>query len=136
MRWSAMFVSVGVIIGSVLSGACESEQRGGSDSAAVAGDTTPEPPLVGGACSYQPLTFRATVDSVFGDGALLVRADSVPATAGACHLIRDEGLGRWRVPGPRSGESSEVGDTVEVAGEVIVMGTCTPCSVNTSVISR
>lgn len=85
-------------------------------------------PVVGGACAYEPFAFRATVDSALPDGALLVSAlDAVP-TGGRCHLLQDAGDGHWTVlQGAGTGTPAR-GDTIEISGEVIVTGTCTPCA--------
>jgi hypothetical protein len=74
------------------------------------------------------VTFRGTVDSVRSDGWVLVRVmDSIPANLGLC--LRNEGA-RWRVPAPRGDDPVGRGDTIEVSGEVILTGTCTPCSLS------
>jgi hypothetical protein len=74
-----------------------------------------------------PVAFRGTVDSVGSDGRVLVQVlDTVPANLGLC--LRSEGA-RWWVPSPPPADSIGRGDTIEVSGQVIVTGTCAPCSV-------
>lgn len=84
-------------------------------------------PIAGGACTYMPVAFGGTVDSVGFDGRVLVQVlDSIPANLGLC--LRNEGA-RWWVPSPPPDDPISRGDTIEVSGEVIVTGTCAPCSV-------
>lgn len=88
-------------------------------------------PLAGGACSYAPLAFTAIVDSVLANRDVILHAvDSVPAAARICHLLRDQGDGRWRATGSLAGRLVP-GDTARVEGEVIESGTCTPCAIVT-----
>ncbi len=82
-------------------------------------------PIVGGACTYEPLAFRAVVDSVASNRAVLVQVlDSLPANAPTC--LREGPPDRWWVPAPA--EPIVSGDTIDVSGQVIVTGTCSPCS--------
>lgn len=91
----------------------------------------PEPgeePVVGGPCSYEPLSFTVVVDSVLPNGDFLLDpVDSVPAAAGYCPL-REAGNGLWRASASVV-QRLVSGDTAVVEGEVIVTGTCTPCSI-------
>lgn len=98
-------------------------------------DTDSSPPLVGGPCTYEHIGFRAVVDSVLTDGALLVRLDTTLTVRGLCDQVREVGGGRWRVPGPAARPQATPGDSVEVGGDVIVTGTCVPCSVATRLLS-
>lgn len=85
-------------------------------------------PLVGGACTYAPVAFRGIVDSVAPDGRVLVQVlDSVPGNLSLC-LRSEDAL--WWVPSPRQEQGVSHGDTIEVSGEVIATGTCTPCSLS------
>jgi hypothetical protein len=87
-----------------------------------------EEPVVGGPCTYRPLSFSVIVDSVLTSGDVILHAvDSIPQAAAHCPL-RDEGNGRWRAS--QSVVQRVVsGDTAVVEGEVIETGTCTPCSI-------
>lgn len=85
-------------------------------------------PLVGGSCTYEPFEFRAVVDSSLSDGALLVRPQGMVPTGGRCHLLQDAGDGRWRLLAQSGRAPPARGDTITVSGEVITLGTCTPCS--------
>jgi hypothetical protein len=86
-------------------------------------------PLVGGSCTYEDVAFRAAVDSMLtGRGLLIVEArDTVATEPNLCGSVT-EGAGiRWIVPPPASGPEVRVGDVLDVEGQVLVTGTCTPC---------
>ena len=108
--------------------ACEKDRsRPISGSDASDSDTVP---LVGGSCTYEDVAFRAAVDSVLaGRGLLIVEAlDGLATEPNLCGSVT-EGVGiRWIVPPPASGPGVRVGDVLDVEGQVLVTGTCTPCS--------
>jgi len=120
----------GVAVLVVVSGGCRRERS------AVRGQTDPgrradDGPVVGGPCTYAPVAFAGIVDSALGNRDVILHpVDSVPSAAGFCHLLRDEGKGRWRVVGSLSTDVKR-GDTVMVEASVIQTGTCTPCSIGT-----
>lgn len=126
-------VVTALLLGTLLVIGCDpgGGQGSGSGNAPPARDEAEDVPLTGGACSYEELSFRATVDSVLGDGSLLVRADSVPSLLESCGDVGEVGQDRWRVPAAGGADSPARGDTVEIVGEVIVSGTCVPCAVAT-----
>ncbi|HZD04396.1 MAG TPA: hypothetical protein VE173_05750, partial [Longimicrobiales bacterium] len=126
-------ILAGLALATLVGAGCDSQGKQGGR--VVSRDTSPDPPLVGGPCTYEHLAFRATVDSMLADGALLVRPDTTPAAGGLCDQVREAGGGRWRVPGPATGPRPTPGDTIEVVGDVIVTGTCVPCSTNTRVVA-
>lgn len=96
-------------------------------------DADPQPerteqPVVGGACSYKPLSFTVIIDSVLTSGEVILHAvDSIPWVAGFCPL-REEGNGRWRASQSIVRNVAQ-GDTAVVEGDVIESGTCAPCNV-------
>lgn len=112
----------------------EPERRGASERGADErrADSTP---VVGGSCSYERVEFTAIVDSLRPPNRdLIIHAiDSVPFRAGSCHLLRDEGNGRWRILASAAGNLAP-GDTALVGGEVIRTGTCTPCSLGVQAV--
>jgi len=93
-----------------------------------AGQNDDQQPVVGGACTYEPFEFRAVVDSSLSDGTLLVRPQDVVPIGGRCHLLRDAGDGRWRVLAQDGRIQASSGDSITVSGQVITLGTCTPCA--------
>lgn len=121
--------------------ACEPSQQRRSSGAETLVDETvvDEPqgggPVVGGPCTYEPFEFRAAVDSALSDGTLLVSALDAVTTDGRCHLLQDAGEGHWRVLTRGGNASPTRGDTVDVSGEVITTGTCTPCALGYSLAS-
>jgi hypothetical protein len=123
----------GLVIAALLGAGCDSRGTQGGRSAPP--DTGHTPPLVGGACLYDRFVFRAAVDSVLPDGALLVRPDTGLTTRRRCDRVEEVRPGQWRAPRPVSGPAPVSGDSVEVAAEVIVTGTCVPCTANTRVVS-
>ncbi|MGD8601031.1 MAG: hypothetical protein PVF19_06770 [Gemmatimonadota bacterium] len=111
----------------LLSGCDKDRSRPISGNDASDSDTVP---LVGGSCTYEDVAFPAAVDSVLaGRGLLIVEAlDSVATEPNLCGSVA-EGVGiRWIVPPPASGPEVRVGDVLDVEGQVLVTGTCTPCS--------
>jgi hypothetical protein len=118
---------LGLSVCVVVFAACDREQER-PRSAGGAGSGSE--PVVGGACTYEDVTFRAVVDSVLRVGpALLVHAlDTVDVAGDLCRSAGEDGVARWRVPVPASGPEVRPGDTLEITGRVIATGTCTPCA--------
>lgn len=120
---NAVVVLAGVAVLLAACGTSDRPRPSGSDSTE---DTTP---MVGGACTYETVTFRAVVDSVLPGPRLLVQElDSVAANAALCRSVGEGSVARWLVPAPASGRAVGRGDTLEVTGQVIVTGTCSPCA--------